>query len=72
MEINTISTNEALLDKLIGLSEDTIILYFGAPNSKSNEEWVYNLDKKLFFGILQSKVYLFFHRGLVREYYIGF
>ena len=63
--------DEDTLDKLIGFSSDVIIHRLGEPISKSSEEWIYYLDKKSFLGIFKTKIYLFFHKGILREYYIG-
>lgn len=58
-------------DILIGKSEKEIEELLGRmPDQISMEEGVYIL-KRYFFGLFQQRLYLFYSKGIVRDYYIG-
>ncbi|MXS72090.1 hypothetical protein GSF70_12770 [Flavobacteriaceae bacterium W22] len=37
---------------------------------KCNEECIFILER-YFFGLFRKRLYLYFHKGLVRDYFIG-
>jgi hypothetical protein len=68
---NKSKINEDVLEELIGLPADIILERLGEPQSKSSEEWIYHQNKNGFWEMFRPKIYLFFHRGTLREYYLG-
>ena len=68
---NKSKINEDVLEELIVLPADIILERLGEPQSKSSEEWIYHQNKNGFWKMFQPKIYLFFHRGTLRDYYLG-
>jgi len=70
MEIKNIDS-EIFEQEIIGKSREEIENLLDLPlESKSNEQYVFIL-KKIFFGLFKKKLYLYFHKEIVRDYYIG-
>lgn len=62
---------EVLDEQIIGKSIKEIEKLIDYPmESKCEEEYVYIL-KKYFFCLLKKRLHLFFHKGIVRDYFIG-
>ena len=61
---------EVMIDQLIGLPKKSIIIILGKPQNNYPDEIVY-IIKSYFFGLYKRKLYLFFHKGQLRDYYIG-
>lgn len=64
---NKSKINEDVLEELIGLPADIILERLGEPQSKSSEEWIYHQNKNGFWKMFRPKIYLFFHRGTLRD-----
>lgn len=70
--LNTLLKEDKLDLLIIGKSPAEVERLFNLPlESKCEDEYVYIL-KKYFFGFFKKKLYLFFYKGRVREYYLGF
>lgn len=57
-------------EKLIGASKAMIDILLGEPESDSQEERIYILEKYC-FGLLKKRLYLYFIDGKVTDYYVG-
>lgn len=68
--LNTLLKEDKLDELIIGKSAAEVEMLFNLPlESQCDEEYVYIL-KKYFFGFFKKRLYLFFFKGRVREYYI--
>lgn len=64
--------DEENLESFLGQSSLIIKNHLGQPHSKSENEWVYYVNKKQFFGFFRVKLYLFFKHDVLREFYVGY
>jgi len=56
---------------IMGMTQDEVKWYFGKePDISNSEEWIYFIEK-YFFGIMTRKLHLYFHKGHIRDFYIG-
>lgn len=56
---------------LEGMTQEEVKWYFSKePDIINGEEWIYFIEK-YFFGILTRKLHLYFHKGKVRDFYVG-
>ncbi|MCI3938577.1 hypothetical protein MQX03_15365 [Chryseobacterium aahli] len=58
------------LEKYIGCSKDEIVKIFGESEVCYGEELIYTLRSN-FFGLYKQRLYLFFYKGKLRDFYIG-
>jgi len=61
---------EDIAEQLIGASKEDVIKRFGKPDINHNGEMVYTL-KIYFFGLYKKKLYFFFYKEHLQDYYIG-
>lgn len=55
---------------LLGMTDKDVKWYFDRePDVINGEEWIYVIEK-YFFGIMTRKLYLYFHRGKIRDFYV--
>lgn len=70
MKINS-ENFEIFEQEIIGKTREEIenLLDFRLE-SKCDEQYIY-MVKRYFWGLYKRRLYLYFHRGIVRDYYIG-
>ena len=70
MKTNIIDS-KSFEQKIIGKSYEEIENLLNFPlESKCDEQYVF-IIKKWFFGYFKKRLFLYFHKGRVRDYFIG-
>lgn len=63
--------DKILEEKMIGKSQHETQRFLGRrADFKKSDERIYILET-YFFGMFSKKLHLYFHKGLLRDYYIG-
>lgn len=69
IKMHKIFEKEAVMDGLIGASKELVIMTLGKPQKNYKNEMVY-IAGSCFWGLYKRKLYLFFYKERLRDYYI--
>jgi hypothetical protein len=69
-KIFSMSIDEAFIEEhLLGKSPKEIVCFMSkVPDAEKGNEWMY-VTKKYLWGMYKRRLYLYFHNGVVSEYY---